>query len=226
MYDSDDSDWEDPRDLAYAEYVDQYNFDAPERFELKVFDRSKVVDVPVVMVGEVTGPGHVRQKLPSCSLPEVDVVCTEPVADILTVGHDVPGVTESPIRQYSCESDGGGVAFCNKGYLSDSDCGSVGDRELDTWEYWCDSTFRNGYGGFPPDTDDPQPPVVFSCQVFWGEDIAKPSRMLPDCGDVAVSALQVFADPAVPLIPPDTGRIDRFDNNELEPRESRIGESD
>ena len=38
LYDSDDSDWEDPRDLVYAEYVDQYNFDAPEGFELKVFD--------------------------------------------------------------------------------------------------------------------------------------------------------------------------------------------
>ena len=49
-------------------------------------------------------------------------------------------------------------------------------------------------------------------------------RMLPDCGDVPVSALQDFADPVVPLIPPDTGRIDRFDNKELELRDSRIGE--
>ena len=43
--------------------------------------------MPVMMVGEVTGPGHVRQT--SCSLPEADMVCTESVADILTVGHDV-----------------------------------------------------------------------------------------------------------------------------------------
>ena len=43
--------------------------------------------------------------------------------------------------------------------------------------------------------------------------------MLPDCGDVPISALHVFTDPVVPLIPPDTGRIDRFDNND-----SRIGE--
>ena len=28
LCDSDESDWEDPRDLAYAEYVDLYNFDA------------------------------------------------------------------------------------------------------------------------------------------------------------------------------------------------------
>ena len=48
--------------------------------------------------------------------------------------------------------------------------------------------------------------------------------MLPDCGDVPVSASQVFTDPVVPLIPPDTGRIDRFVNNELELKDSRIGE--
>ena len=54
--DSDDSDWEDPRDLVYAEYVDLYNFDAPEEMELKVFERLKSVDGPVMMVGEMTGP--------------------------------------------------------------------------------------------------------------------------------------------------------------------------
>ena len=105
------------------------------------------------------------------------------------MGRDVPGVAESPIRHNSCEIDGGGMAFYCEGDLNDSDCVSVGDQELDTWEDWCDSAFRNGYGGFPLDTDDPQPPVVFSGQVFWGEDISEPSRILPDCGDVPVSAL-------------------------------------
>ena len=38
LYDSDESDWEDPCDLAYAEYVDRYNFDAPEGMELNVFE--------------------------------------------------------------------------------------------------------------------------------------------------------------------------------------------
>ena len=62
------------------------------------------------------------------------MVSTEPVADILTVGHDVPRVAESPICRNSCETDGGGVAFYYEGDLSDSDCGSVGDREIDIWE--------------------------------------------------------------------------------------------
>ena len=91
--------------------MDQYNFDALEGFELKVFERPKAVDVPVMMVDEMTGPGYVRQKLSSCSLPEADMVCTEPVADILTMGHAVPEVVESLIRQNSCETDGGGVVF-------------------------------------------------------------------------------------------------------------------
>ena len=37
IYDSDESDWEDPYDIMCAEYVEQFNFDAPEGMELKVF---------------------------------------------------------------------------------------------------------------------------------------------------------------------------------------------
>ena len=225
LYDSDDSDLEDPCDIAYAEYVYRYNLDAPEGFELKVFERSKAVDMPVMMVGEVTGPGHVCQKLSSCSLSEADMVCAEPVVDTPTGGHDVPGIAKSPVRQNSCETDGGGVTFYYEGDLSDSDCGSVGDQELYTWEDLCSSAFRNGYGGFTPDTDDPQQPVMFSGQLFWDEDIVAPSRVLPDCGDVPASVLQVCTDPVIPLIPPATSRMDRFDNNELEIRDGRIGES-
>ena len=198
----------DHRDLAYAEYVDRYKFDAPEGMELKVFERLKAVDEPVMMVGEVTGPGLVRQNLLSGSLSEADIVCTEPVADIITVVQDVPRVAESPIRRNSCETDG--VAFYYEGDLSDSDYGSVGDREIDTWEDWCDSAFRIGYSGFPLDTEDTQPPVVFSDQLFWDEDIAEPSRMLRDCGNVPVSALQAFEDTVIPLVPPDTGLIVRI----------------
>ena len=101
------------------------------------------------------------------------------------------------------------------------DCG---DREIDTWEDWCDSAFRKGYGGFSPNTEDTQPPVVFSNQLFWDDDIAEPPQMLPDCGNVPVSAFQAFDDTVIPLVPPDTGRIIRSHNNDLELMDCRIDE--
>ena len=81
------------------------------------------------------------------------MVYTEPVADILTVRHDVPEVAGSPIYRSSSVTYGGRAALSYEGDVSDSDCGSVEDRERDTLEDWCDSDFQNGYGGFPPDAD-------------------------------------------------------------------------
>ena len=37
LCDSNESDWEDPYDIASAEYVEQYNFDVPEGMDLMVF---------------------------------------------------------------------------------------------------------------------------------------------------------------------------------------------
>ena len=90
LYDSDESEWEDPYNLAYAKYVDQYNFDAPEGMELKVSERLQGPDKSVTMVGVVTDSGHVHQSSSNCSLLEADMGCTEPVADIITVRHDLP----------------------------------------------------------------------------------------------------------------------------------------
>ena len=104
MCDSDGSEWDDPWDLAYAEYVDQYNFDAPEGMELKVFERLKEVDEQAMMVSEVPGPRHVSPNM-SGSLLEADMVDSERAVDILTEGHDVhqaSGVTDG---------DGGGGPF-------------------------------------------------------------------------------------------------------------------
>ena len=223
LCDSDDSEWEDPWNLAYAEYEDQHNIDAPEGMELKVFERLKAVNESAMMVGEVPGPRHVRPNL-SGSLVEADMVASETAVDILTDGHDVSRVAESPIHRTSGVTDGDGVAFYYEGYLSDSDCGSAGDHERDIWDDWCDSAFRNGYGYFPPDADDPQPPVVFSNQLFWDDDIAELSRMLPDGRNAPVSTSPVLAGMKMPLRLPDTDRTVRLDNSGLELLDSRIGE--
>ena len=141
------------------------------------------------------------------------MVFTEPVADILIVGRDIPVVAESPDNRNTLDPDllntfetVCGMPVYYGGYLNDSDCESVGDYNLNTWEDWCDSDLQNRYYGFPPDTEDTQPPIICSAQVFRGEDMVEPSRMWPDFCDVSVSGLQVI-DPVVTLVPPDTDWI-------------------
>ena len=99
------------------------------------------------------------------------------------------------------------------GDLNDSDCESVGDHDLDTWEDWCDSDLQHRYYGFSPDTEDAQPLIILSARVFWCEDMVEPSRVQPDFWDVSVSELQVIADPVVTLVPPDTDRLDEIVSN-------------
>ena len=154
--------------------------------------RLRAVDDQVMMVSEVPGPRHVSPHSGGSPL-EVDMVDSETVVDNLTEGHDGSKVAECLTHRASSETDGDGLAFCCEGDLSDSDCGSAGARERDTWEDWCDSAFRSGYGGFPSDVDDPQPPVVFSNQLFWDDNIAETSRMMPDGGIVPVSTSPVHS---------------------------------
>ena len=150
---------------------------------------------------------------------------TAMAVDILTEGHDVSSIAKSPIHQTSGVPDGGGVASVYyEGDLSDSDCGSVEDRERDTWDDWCDSAFCNGYGGFTPDPDDTHPPVVFSDNLFWDDDIAEPSRMLPDGGYAPVLTSPILAGTIMPLMLLDTDQTVRLDNSGLELLDSRIGE--
>ena len=41
LYDSEDSDWDDPYAIASAAYVEDYNFDVPEGKDLMVHDRRR-----------------------------------------------------------------------------------------------------------------------------------------------------------------------------------------
>ena len=42
LYDSEDSDWDDPYDLASAAYIEDYNFDVPEGMDLMVHRHSRI----------------------------------------------------------------------------------------------------------------------------------------------------------------------------------------
>ena len=167
--------------FLYSSLCDWCDFNTPEDYGVDLSDRedpgvSEAVDVPVMMVGEVASPGYVHLELSCCSLPAADMVIAEPVADVLIVGQAVPVVAESPDIRNTFDLDllnafetVDGMPVYYGGDLNDSDCESVGDHDLDTWENWCDSDLRNY--GFCPDTEDAQPPIIFSPRVFWGEDM-------------------------------------------------------
>ena len=101
---------------------------------------------------------------------------TEPVADMFTGRYDVPDVAVSPVRLMAvwqpCIMKGISV-IRTVGRLRIVR-GILGRTGV--------TAFRNGYGAFTPDTDDPLPPVVFSGKLFSDEDIADmPVRIMRIC---------------------------------------------
>ena len=126
-----DTEWEDPGDLAYADWVDWCDFSDSEEYGVDFPDMEdtglpKAVDVTVMMVGELASPGNEHQERSSYSLPAADMVITEPVAE-------VPVVTESQDHLNTFDPDLlntfetlGGMPVYYGGDLNDSDFESVG----------------------------------------------------------------------------------------------------
>ena len=200
LCDSDESDWDDPYDIASAEYVEQYNFDFPEGMKQMVFERCRRPYESEMMESEGTGLTHVCQTTLNYPRCELDTVGVEPLADVFRGKHDVAAAAVSPnVRRYS-ETYDRGTALYDEGDSSNSDGGSIEDRERDTWEDWGDSAFRNGFSTIPSDTDDPQPTAMFGDKLFSDEVLADTSASVHE--EVPVLALQVITDEGVLLVPP------------------------
>ena len=76
--DLNDSDCEDPHDLAYEDWLDWYNFSAPEGYCVDLPDTGddrlpNAMGSVVMIVGEVAQPAHVRQDLLATSVPVMDI---------------------------------------------------------------------------------------------------------------------------------------------------------
>ena len=72
----------------------------------------------------------------------------EPVIDVFTEKHGVTGAAVSPNVRSGSETYDHGTVLSDEGNISDSDGGSIEDRERITWVVWCDSVFRNGFSTF------------------------------------------------------------------------------
>ena len=117
LCDSDDSEWDDPWDLAHGEHVERYNFDALDGMELKVFERLKAVNEPTM--SEVPGRGPISQDLNAPQV-EADRLESAGIGELLTEGSDVGGIAKSPIHRTSVTPRGGVTTFYYEGDLSDS----------------------------------------------------------------------------------------------------------
>ena len=157
LCDSDDSDWEDPYDIASEEYVDQYNVDVPEGMDMMVFERQgpSGSDMPDV---EGTDLALLCQTTLSDPQGQLDTVDIDPLANVFNGTLSGTAAVGSPTVR-----SGGGLYDCETILDEDEDIrnldeGSIGDSERNTWADWCDSAFRIGFSTFPT--------VAFSDKLF------------------------------------------------------------
>ena len=172
--------------------MEQYNFDALEGMELKVFERCRGSYGSEMMKSEGTGLTPVCQTSLCYPWCELDTVGIEPLADVFTGKQDVTAAAVSPNVQSCSDTYDSGMASSDEGNISDPDGGSIEDSERNTWEDWCGSAFWNGFSTFPSDTDDPQPTVVFRDNLFSNEVLADTPVSVHE--EVPGLALQVSMD--------------------------------
>ena len=208
LCDSDESDWDDPYDIASAEYVEQYNFDVAEGMDLMVFERCRGPYGSEMLEDEGTGLAHVCQTSLSYPQGELDT--------FVTAGAVPPNVRSgSEIYDY-------GTVLSEEGDVSDSDDWSIEDHERNSWVNWCNSVFRNRFSIFPSDADDPQPMVVFSDKLFSDEVLADTPVSVHE--EMPMLALQVVRDEGVPLVPPVIDQTVRRIKDELISEDKRMDE--
>ena len=101
LCDLDESDWDDPYDIASAEYVDQYNFDV--RMDLVVVERCRGPYGSEMLEDEGTGLAHVCQTTLSHPQGELDTVDIDPLADVFEEKLSVTAAAVSPMFGVAAE---------------------------------------------------------------------------------------------------------------------------
>ena len=92
LCDSDVLDWDDPYDIASAEYMKQYNFDVPEGMELMVHVRRRGPYGSDIRENEETGLTHVCQTSLGCTRDELGTVDDDSLTEAFT--EEVPATDD------------------------------------------------------------------------------------------------------------------------------------
>ena len=120
--DFNDSDCEDPRDLAYEDW---YNFNTPEGCCVDLPEKRddrlpNAMCSAVMMVGAVAQPTHGRHDWLATSVPMMDIGITVPVGNIPLTGYDTPTGAESADPRTNFKT-GQSMPVYYKGDLNGSD---------------------------------------------------------------------------------------------------------
>ena len=150
MYDSEDSEWDDPYALASAAYVEDYNFDVPEGMDLMVHRQSQIPDGSEAQRDDHTDMVPVCQTVSCVTRNGWDVFDD----DSLTEAADADGPNMDDFFQQVVSSDEEDFVVSDVGSITDfnwdmsaeedlmdSDDGSVADFDSDSSdvEVCCDS---------------------------------------------------------------------------------------
>ena len=133
LYDSEDSDWDDPYAIASAAYVEDYNFDVPEGMDLMVHDRRRGPYGSDIRQDRQTGLTHVCQTLLCDTRDELDTMDVNSLTEAFK--EDVQDTDDFYQRIVSLDEEDFG----------DPDDGSIADNEgllgltPVCQTVWCDS---------------------------------------------------------------------------------------
>ena len=117
LYDSEDSDWDDPYAIASAAYVEDYNFDVAEGMDLMVHDRRRGPYGSDIRQDRQTGLIHVCQTLLCDTRDELDTMDVDSLTEAFT--EDVQDTDDFYQRIVSSDEEDFG----------DPDDGSIADNE-------------------------------------------------------------------------------------------------
>ena len=122
LYDSEDSDWDDPYAIASAAYVEDYNFDVPEGMDLMVHRQRRDPDNSDIQQNWQTGMTPVCQAMSCVTQDEWDTLDDDSLTEAFAA--DGQNMDEFYRRVVSSDEED----------FVDSDDGSVADLERDTSE--------------------------------------------------------------------------------------------
>ena len=191
LCDSDESDWENPYDVAGRQYVDDYNFDAPDGMDLMVFERGEKPSGSEMMDMERTDLTLVCQTTLSVPEGKLDTGNIYLLANVASAKFSECVAVVSPTIRGGDrhDTDSSGI---DEGYIEDD--------ERSTWMDWCGSAFYAACGTFPSAADDPQPTVVFRDELFLDEVLTDSAVSVHE--ELSIVELRIPSCVGVTVIPP------------------------